>query len=336
MRFKNKIYDFFTLSFVLLLMIILVMYPQKMASGIANGLLICGNVLIPSLFPFTVLSVFLLECGILEKHIKSPLMFCVFIYILSVVGGYPIGAKIIASAHNKGMISHNDAERLVFVCINAGPAFIITVCGETIFGSAKLGILLFLAHILGSLTLFMFNAKKFAKMNFSAIYQIQPSFSEAFVSSVATASSSLINICSYVVLFSGIIKFINNKIISGFLEISNGILNINNFYLVSFLLGFSGFCIILQVISIGKKIIKNPLKLVLYRVLHGSLSVAILKLLLFIFPIELQTISNSINFDFKRVTHNTLGSLLLIFFAVIFIYSLDCKKYCGKFFEDVW
>lgn len=336
MKLKSKLFDFLIMLIIVFCMLLLLLKPNIMAEGIAEGLLICGNVLIPSLFPFTILSVFLLECGVVEKYINKPLIFSVFVFILSVIGGYPIGAKITASAYERKIISNDSAERLLNVCVNAGPAFIITVCGKVIFGSTKLGILLFLAHILGSITLFVLNSKRLSKMEFTANHKISHNPSEAFVSSVATASASLINICSYVILFSGIIKFVDNNTISGFLEISNAVLNIKNVYLISFLLGFSGACIILQVISIGKAFINKPLKLLLYRVLHGSLSVVFLKLLLMLFPIELQTISNNIKFDFKRVTENTLGGLFLIFFAVMFIYSLDNKKYCGKFINDIW
>ncbi len=336
MSLKNKLIDFGVLGLILGSMIILVFWPEKMASGIADGLMVCGNILIPSLFPFTVLALFLIDSNIVQKYLKSPISYSLFIFLLSIIGGYPVGAKIIATSYQKGILAEYDAEKLLKVCINASPAFVITAIGKTIFGDIRIGIILFVSHVLASCTLFALNIGEFRKFDYIFKNENSANLSEAFVKSVADACTALINICSFVLLFSGIIKFINNETIIGFLEITSCVIKIKNIYLVSFLLGFSGLCIILQVISIGKKFINNPIRIIATRIIHGGLSVLYLKILFLIFSIEIQTISNNIHFNFRNVTENTVGSLFLIFLAVIFIYSLESKKYSGKLIKDIW
>lgn len=340
MKIKKGVSDIFFLLLCLLVIAVLLFYPSKISSGISDGIMICGNVLIPSLFPFTVFSLFLTESGIIYKTGKKPLLFSIFVIFLSTIGGYPVGAKIIAESETKGFISKNFAEKLLCVSINAGPAFIITAVGEKILGNSILGLLLFIAHILSTVILF-FILRPYKNQEIKKNENISLPFSECFVNAVAKSSASMIGICSYVILFSGIINLINNitsdaKIVISLLEITNAVLNNKNLYAISFFLGFSGVCIIMQVFSIGKNYIKNPPKIILFRIIHGIISIINLKVLLTIFPQSADVLSNGIKFTYKTVTQTTVCSLLLIALSVMFIYSLQKKKYCGKINLDIW
>ena len=336
MGHKDKLNEYIIFPVCISLMIILILKPENISSGIYDGIMICFNILIPSLFPFTVLSVFIINLGILEKFNKRPVLFSCAIFFTSLIGGYPIGAKIIETANKNKVLNNHDADTLLYFCINGGPAFIITAIGKMILNLENIGLYLFSAHFLAAATLFIFNIKKVQKIKISANTKNQKSLSTKLVESVATASFSMLNICSYVILFSGAVKSINSNLIIGLLEVSNGVLRNNNLYVISFILGFSGFCIILQIISIGKEFISSVFKLIFYRILHGCFSVLYLKLILIIFPIKLETITNVLAFNYKYVTQNTLSSFIVIFFVIVFLYSLTSKKYCGKIFKDIW
>ncbi len=338
---KNRLLDIFTLGVIGLGMLLLLIFPNKMSIGIADGLMICGNILIPSLFPFTVLSVFLFECGIIQKRIQSSFSFAFVIFILSALGGYPIGAKIIADAHNNGYINKETANRTLRFCVNAGPAFILTVVGKGIFSNEKIGIILLVAHLISSLEILLFNGRYLLRENIKCNKQKTSTLAQSFVTSVASACSSMIGISSYVILFSGIINLLQSlekrsTFVVGLLEITNGVLKNKNIYLITFFLGFSGFCIIMQILSIGANFIDKPYKLITSRIAHGLLSVVNLKLLLLLFPICAQTITNNTTFNYRAVTNNTLGGLLLILLAITFISTLNNKKYCGKIIKDIW
>ncbi len=340
MNSKKRIIDIFGLLLTLLVIMFLLIWPEKISNGIAYGILICGNVLIPTLFPFTVLSLILTESNVIKKFGNSSFLFALSVIFLSAIGGYPIGAKIIAESEDNGLISKDFANKLILVSINAGPAFVITAVGKKILGSEKLGILLFVAHILSTIILF-FVLRPYKNQEVKHSENFSLPFSDCFVNAVAKSSAAMIGICSYVILFSGIINLItelklNGKTIISILEITNAVINNNNIYTISFYLGFSGLCIIMQVLSIGKNFIKKPLKIIIFRIIHGILSIINLKVLLTVFPQSTDVLSNGIKFTYKTVTQTTLFSLLLIALSVMFIYSLQKKKYCGKINLDIW
>lgn len=340
MNSKKRIIDIISLFLTFLVITFLLIWPDKISNGIADGIMICGNVLIPAIFPFTVLSLTLTESGVIKKIGKNSFLFSLSVVFLSIIGGYPIGAKIISESENNGLISRQFAEKLVMVSINASPAFVITAVGEKILGSVMLGILLFVAHILSTIMLF-FVLQPYKNQEVKHSKTISLPFSEGFVTSVAKSSAAMIGICSYVILFSGIINLItelkiNRKIIVSILEITNAVIKNDNIYAISFYLGFSGFCIIMQVLSIGKNYIKKPLKIIIFRIIHGFLSIINLKVLLTVLPQSADVLSNGIKFTYKAVTQTTIFSLLLIALSVMFIYSLLKKKYCGKINLDIW
>lgn len=86
---------------------LLLQFPQAVQTGVSRGLAVCGQLLIPSLFPFLVLSGFVIRSGV-AFHISeklAPLMRRVFglsasaavAMVISVLGGYPAGANAVAT-----------------------------------------------------------------------------------------------------------------------------------------------------------------------------------------------------------------------------------------------
>ena len=139
----------------------LVLWPSQAMEAARTGLALCGNVIIPSLFPFFVLSSLVVELGMsrylgrLLQPVMAPLFrvngSCAAALALGVVGGYPVGARTAISLYQNGQCSRTEAERLLAFCNNCGPAFILGVVGTGIFGSGRAGLLLYLGHIAASL-----------------------------------------------------------------------------------------------------------------------------------------------------------------------------------------
>lgn len=83
--------------------IILLLYPSTAAKGISNAIIVCTDVVIPSLFPFTACILFLMRCGIGDflKKLES-ISLKIFhqnidmltVMLFSLIGGYPVGAKL--------------------------------------------------------------------------------------------------------------------------------------------------------------------------------------------------------------------------------------------------
>ena len=138
----------------------LMLYPQPAMEAARSGLRLCYNVIIPSLFPFFVLSSLVVELGLagylgrLLEGLMRPLFrvggACASAVALGFIGGYPVGAKTAIGLYESGQCTRTEAERLLAFCNNSGPAFILGVVGTGVFASSRVGVLLYLAHAAAS------------------------------------------------------------------------------------------------------------------------------------------------------------------------------------------
>jgi len=205
-----------------LAMFALVYYSDTTSSAAREGLKLCFNVIIPSLFPFFVLSSLIVELGFAEKlgRLFEPIMrplfnvsgACAAAFVLGFIGGYPVGAKTAIALYKNGSIGKSEAERLLSFCNNSGPAFIFGVVGASIFSSSLIGLLLYCVHMLASVLvgiIFRNWGDKGTKKSSSNRIRIETvSYSAAFTQSVTGAFSSMLNITAFVVLFAVIIKLL--------------------------------------------------------------------------------------------------------------------------------
>ncbi len=332
---KRVIYFSVSLSAVIMLVLI-ILNPNVCKSGAISGLLLSGNVIIPSLFPFAVFVLFILKSNLPQKlHIKSDIS----IFILSLIGGYPIGAKLLNEALETKIINKNDAEKMLNYCVNAGPAFIILAVGGGLLNSQKLGYILFVSHILASIILMALTKTKSKESK----QKNDMNIIDNFVLSVSQAASATFSICSFIILFSVILSYINFytqkfeilKSVSYILEVTNACAKTKNIYLISFLLGFSGICIWFQVWGMVKHFKINYLKFAICRILHGLLSTTITFIIIKVFKIALPTLSNGINAGYALTATAPAIAISLIIMGIIFIISLNTKNYAGNLLEDL-
>ena len=200
----------------------LVVWPQESMDAARTGLQLCYNVIIPSLFPFFVLSSLVVDLGLagyigraLEK-IMRPLFnvpgSCASALVLGFIGGYPVGARAAISLYEQGMCSKTEAERLLAFCNNSGPAFILGVVGAGVFGDSRVGLLLCLVHATASVcigALFRFYKKRDEEecTGGRLSFQVQR-ISTAFTGSVKNSFLSTLNICAFVVFFTVVIRML--------------------------------------------------------------------------------------------------------------------------------
>ena len=206
---------------LLLAALALVAWPGEASAAMKDGLALCGNVILPSLFPFFVLSSLVVELGLsrylgrLFQPVMAPLFrvngACAAALALGFVGGYPVGARTAISLYQNGQCSRTEAERLLAFCNNCGPAFILGVVGTGVFGSGAAGLLLYLGHLAASLLvgiLFRFYKSREGPKSGRAVQaQFQTaSFPAAFTKSVTGALQSTLNICAFVLFFTVVIR----------------------------------------------------------------------------------------------------------------------------------
>ena len=292
--------------------LLLVALPGDAADGARKGLGICGGVIVPSLFPFLVFSGLFSALGLPEASVQllQPLFRRARIdphaavpLLLGLLGGYPVGASTLAALVRDGLLSREEAERLLPCCNNTGPAFIIGAAGSAVFGSAAVGLGLYLCHILAAVTLLLLFGRSSVPAETAPSHTLpRQDFADAFPVCVRTAAASTVNICAFVVFFSVLTALLSaagvfsaltaavalhfgtelqfaRALITGLLELGSGIASMSglapeprNLALCAFLLGFGGLSVHSQTLSIlsGTKI--RCARHFVGRILHGALS----------------------------------------------------------------
>ena len=101
----------------------LVIYPSQALSAAANGISLCGRLIIPTLFPFFVATVLLSELGFAAYlgRLLSPVASRLFgvsgvgasAFIVGLCGGYPLGAAYIADMRRAGRLDCREATALL-------------------------------------------------------------------------------------------------------------------------------------------------------------------------------------------------------------------------------
>ncbi|NCE63481.1 sporulation protein [Pseudoflavonifractor sp. 524-17] len=202
----------------------LMLYPRDTMEAAKSGLALCYNVIIPSLFPFFVLSSLVVELGLagalgrLLEGIMRPLFnvggACASAFALGFVGGYPVGAKTAIGLYEKGMCTKTEAERLLSFCNNSGPAFILGVVGAGIFASGRAGLILYLAHAAASVCVGMlFRFYRAGEDGGGSAPGSRPQFqarrfSAAFTECIKNSFFSALNICAFVVFFTVVVRLL--------------------------------------------------------------------------------------------------------------------------------
>ena len=200
----------------------LMFWPQEAMEAAREGLKLCYNVILPSLFPFFVLSALVVDLGLAGyigralEGLMRPLFnvpgACASAFALGFVGGYPVGARTALSLYQKGMCTKTEAERLLAFCNNSGPAFILGVVGAGVFASSKVGLLLYLAHAAASVCvgfLFRFYKRegKRRERRSSPTFEAER-ITVAFTGAIKNSFLSTLNICAFVVFFTVVIKLL--------------------------------------------------------------------------------------------------------------------------------
>ena len=282
---KKLLYIFASLGIFAALLI----FPKAAAEAVKDGLIMCGQVIIPSLFPFFIATNLLNELGA-SKLISNALApfgarlgisgHGVSAFIIGVTGGYPLGAAYTARLRSQGLISREEASRLLIFCNNSGPAFIVGAAGIGVFSSAAVGFFLYAVHILSALSFgIMICPKAPCDICYDEDIFAPVSFSAAITASVRRSADSVIGVCAFVIAFSALNGVLDGMditrilagelsyrlgaelswcraLLSGILELGNGIggmagLDIRplNLALAAFILSWGGFSVHFQTLA---------------------------------------------------------------------------------------
>jgi hypothetical protein len=320
---------FFTLILVAF-MTLSIVYAPEVKSQVQTAVNNCLTVIIPSLYGFMVLSDLAVRTGI-YKIISKP--FFIFaklfnipsnflaILIISHIGGYPVGIKLICDLLDKKEIDKKTARRLSCFCVSSGPAFIVGTVSGVLYHSSEVAWLLFLS-ITFSNFIIAFVTGLFAEKVQSKKEKININISwQSLNNAVETSAAVMFKICAVILMCSvgiGLLKTaLNSSFLNSFIDVTNIVFvqknNYNNLPLIAALLSFGGICVALQIFGIaGNKI--NMTEFLLFRLIAASLSFFICKLLS---PHLIQTVETSTIHISEQ--SNVIPSLALVLMSFIIL-----------------
>lgn len=327
--------------------LMILIYPQNAIISAKSGLNLCYEVIIPSLFPFFICSGLLIYSGFTKvlAKISGPLMKPLFnvggpgstALVLGVVSGYPLGALTACQLYESGYLSKTETERLLAFCNNSGPLFILGAVGSAIYSSGKIGVVLYISHILSTLLvgfLFRFYAKDKHTAPTYSINQSEDDFSQVFSKVLASSINSILTVSGAVIFFAVISGIVTTSLpfkdsvksfITGILELSGGTKAISQtalpvtikLTLSAFIVGFAGVCVHLQVAAI---VAKHHLSLVPYLIgkfLHGLFSAGLTYLYFYAFPPKMSVFKNTSAVMSAGFCMSSMYSVINILFFVI-------------------
>ena len=131
--------------------------PEVCAAALREGLTLCCGPLLLSLFPFLVVSRLLVQCPESDLlalpfrlaawgiGIRTPC--AARVLCIGFLGGFAPAASAAAQAVRTGQLTVEEADALLPACICSGPSFVVLTVGQSLLGSAELGVLLFASQI---------------------------------------------------------------------------------------------------------------------------------------------------------------------------------------------
>lgn len=264
--------------------VLLFVFSKDISSSIIFSISIWKDNLLPSLFPFFVMSDLLLAYGfvdiisfflgaIMTKWFYLP-KDAAFAFFVSLFSGFPSGSKYVNDLLNAKKISIEDANYLIMFTHFANPFFIVTTIGLFLLSNVKAGYIILISHILSNIIVaFIFRKKKVILNNDNnykkAFYLSSPDkpFITILTNSIFKSFKTLVNMLGIIMIFLMIttiikkiipVRGITNGLLSGFLEMTQGVKYISSLdislpikaSILSAIVSFSGLSVHFQVKSI--------------------------------------------------------------------------------------
>lgn len=251
--------------------IMLIIYSEQVGRAVKGSVERCLNVVIPALFVFMALSGIIIKSGIysllskpfvlLSKRVLKMPQELFSIFLISNIAGYPIGARLLSELIDEGRINRSSAQFMLCCCFGAGPSFLSSVIGLSLYGSVRIGLIVFLSCFLSNLIIAFVVCRLFRPE--VSKDRVKISFKPEYLTDcVISAGRSLFLVCAMIIFFSaftcvlrqtGFFELFGSKrdIIASLFEITDiTILKRPPLYLLPYICAicsFGGICVLLQV-----------------------------------------------------------------------------------------
>ena len=295
----------------------LTLSSESCRSGVEKGVELCLKVLIPSLFPFMALSAMAVKTGLCQalgrrtgritKRLFGLSGSFAPIILLSLIGGYPVGARGISELCDSGAADVHQAKKAAMFAVCAGPGFLVNYVGSSLYGSTAVGLTILAAQVMSVMiigaVLNLFDRDKGNYNSTKESYTSPIPLSAAIVESAYSAAKGMALICSLVLIFSAatgiVVKLlpepardiwiIMSEVCSA-VTLTSGKFPIE---ITAFAVGFGGICVHFQIFSSLGKIKINKFIFFFIRIIQGILTALLTKLLSLVFLGEEAVFSSS-------------------------------------------
>lgn len=279
------------------------------------------NSIFPSLFPFFVLSELLINYGFVEflSEVFKPIMNKIFkinpnasfIFVMSIISGFPSNAKYTRELYLNGKITEEEASKVLTFSHFSNPLFILGTVSVLFLKNKEVGLLILLSHYITNIIIGLIFRnycvsnishskvslkKAVKKMNEKRINN-EKNFGQIITTALMNSINTLLLILGTVTMFLIITTIIDNKldinsyyqsILNGIFEMTQGLKYISllaiplklKSVLTVMILSFGGLSVHMQVISILSDTKIKYLPFLTARILHSAIS-GILVFLLF-------------------------------------------------------
>ncbi len=297
-------------------------HSLEMQKVITFSIQLWMNQLIPSLFPFFFLSHFFMEYGMIELlaslfqklmtkffHLKKE---TAFVLAMSMVSGFPSGAKYTRSLLDKKMIDEEEASFLLTFTHFSNPLFILGFVTSMLQSEPSISIVILIVHYLSNFIIgFLLRPKEkpreeaiSLRQGLSLMHQKRIhnplNFGQIIKNAIFQTFETLVLMLGTMTFFLMITEFLktvlplshlSSSILSGLLEMTQGIVKVSSLSipvsmkasLTTFFLSFGGLSVHMQVYSIISDTKIKYSKFVKARMIHALLASSLVYFLLLIF-----------------------------------------------------
>lgn len=264
------------------------------------GLMIWFEKMIPTLFPFMIISGILIRTGYSTKLAKLfyPLIGrlfslsydCIYIIIMGFFCGFPMGANVIADSISLGKISKKEGALLLSFTNNIGPIYFISfVCIQC--PNKNIVLSLMIMYLIPCLYGLILRYTVYRSIVIPKVVQISEKKRETTLfmtldESITKSIDSITRLGAYMILFN-LLNIIPNfyffhiptvlqKMIGCLLEISGGIMQLNGavslYPFVYIILPFGGLSCIAQTFSMIKNTQLNIMEYIMHKVIQTAIT----------------------------------------------------------------
>lgn len=214
---KNKKCCMYALIFLIIVCILIKSYTE-IKKEIIESLVLWCTVVLPSLFPYLVLSQYIISTGIMNiiSTITGPILSRILhtsrngtnIFLSSLVCGYPSGAICTADLYVSGQMSLHEAQRIICFSNNAGPLFLISAVGTGMIGNTGDGVAIYVIQTLACLCYAFFSGIKSDNISDNASDKVGQVRSKDFSTCIKTSVTTIVNIGGFITASSVICRII--------------------------------------------------------------------------------------------------------------------------------